>query len=63
MSLQENIKSTILEIKQHSGTTYALAMRQFNLLKETNASISEWKDFQNDIKGAFDVKGALAVYK
>ena len=57
MSLQENIKLTILEIKQYSETTYALAMRQFNLLKETNASISEWKDFQND------VNGVLAVYK
>ena len=57
MSLQKNIKSTILEIKQYSETTYDLTMRQFKLLKETNASISVWEDFQND------VKGALAVYK
>ena len=57
MSLQKNIKSTILEIKQYSETIYDLAMRQFQLLKETNASISAWEDFQND------VKGALAVYK
>ena len=46
------IQRLLEQLKQKSKYSYDIALGQYNLLKNTNASQKAFKDFENDLEGA-----------
>lgn len=46
------IEKLLKQIKPFSQMTYEIGLGQYNLLKDTNASSQDFKDFEDDLDGA-----------
>ena len=49
------IQRLLKQLKQKSQFSYDIALGQYNLLKNTKASKQEFKDFEDNLKGALKI--------
>ena len=50
--IKEQIETYIAELENFSPSLAELSQGQYDLLKQTKASIADFEDFLNDVKGS-----------
>lgn len=50
--IEKQIESYIAELENYSSSLSELSKSQYYLLKQTDAKISDFEDFLNDLKGS-----------